>query len=80
MKRYILALSAIIIPLLSHAQSIRRHQVSAYINLGFDMKDYPNSFRKYANEITLPLYSKLTEKDVEYIISTFTNVVKEYLK
>lgn len=53
---------------------------TAYINLGFDMKNYPNAFRKYANEITLPLYSKLTDKDVEYIISTFTNVVKEYLK
>ena len=52
---------------------------SAYINLGFDMKDYPNAFRKYANEITLPLYSKLSEKDVDYIISTFTSVVKEYL-
>lgn len=34
MKRYILALSAIIMPLLSHAQSIRRHQISAYVNLG----------------------------------------------
>lgn len=53
---------------------------TAYINLGFDMKNYPNAFRKYANEITLPLYSKLTDKDVEYIISTFKSVVKEYLK
>jgi dTDP-4-amino-4,6-dideoxygalactose transaminase len=53
---------------------------TAYINLGFDMKNYPNAFRKYANEITLPLYSKLTDKDIEYIISTFTNVVKDYLK
>lgn len=52
---------------------------TAYINLGFDMKNYPNAFRKYANEITLPLYSKLTDKEVDYIINTFTSVVKEYL-
>ncbi|MBP5479300.1 MAG: hypothetical protein J6Y15_08070, partial [Bacteroidaceae bacterium] len=43
MKRYILALSAIIIPLLSHAQSFRRHQVSAYINLG---NAYTHDFEK----------------------------------
>lgn len=53
---------------------------TAYINLGFDMKNYPNAFRKYENEITLPLYSKLTDKDVDLIINTFVGVVKEYLK
>ena len=52
---------------------------TAYINLGFDMKDYPVAYRKFANEITLPLYSKLTDKEVDVIIGTFISVVKEYI-
>ncbi len=45
--------------------------LSAYKNLGFNIEDYPNAFHQYENEITLPLYSKLTEEDVEYIIKCF---------
>ena len=52
---------------------------TAYINLGFDMKNYPVAYRKFANEITLPLYSKLTDKEVDVIIGTFISVVKEYI-
>ena len=52
---------------------------TAYKELGFEIKDYPNAYKKFENEITLPLYSKLTDKDVEYIIKSFVNVVKEYL-
>ena len=45
--------------------------LSAYKNLGFDIADYPNAFHQYENEITLPLYTKLTEEDVKYIIKCF---------
>ena len=49
---------------------------TAYKNLGFDIKDYPNAYDFYQNEITLPLYSKLTDDEVDYIIASFINVLK----
>lgn len=51
--------------------------MTAYKNLGFDIKDYPNSYNQYQNEITLPLYSKLTDSEVDYIIKSFKKVLKE---
>lgn len=42
--------------------------LSAYKNLGFDIKDYPNAYDMYKNEVTLPLHTLLSEEDVEYII------------
>ncbi len=53
---------------------------TAYKNLGFDIKDYQNAYDYYVNEITLPLYSKLTDEQVDYIIETYVAVVKGYLK
>ena len=50
---------------------------TAYKNYGFNIKDYPNAFNHYKNEITLPLYPQLTNKQVDYIIDTFNKVVKE---
>ena len=38
--------------------------MTAYKNLGFDIKDYPNSYKRFENEITLPLHSKLTDEEV----------------
>ncbi len=52
--------------------------MTAYKNLGFNIKDYPNSYNQYQNEITLPLYSKLSMKEVDYIIETFIKVLKEF--
>lgn len=52
---------------------------TAYKNLGFDIKDYPNSYAHYANEITLPLHSSLNDEDVEYVIKQYTEVLKEYI-
>ena len=52
---------------------------TAYKKLGFDIKDYPNSYRHYENEITLPLHTKLTDEEVEYIIGTYCSIVKEYI-
>ena len=52
---------------------------TAYKNLGFDIKDYPNSYNHYANEITLPLYTRLTDEDVAYVAEQYAEVLKEYL-
>lgn len=52
--------------------------LTAYKNMGFDITDYPNSYGFYKNEITLPLYSKLTNEQVDYIIDGVKNVLKEY--
>lgn len=54
--------------------------LTAYKNLGFDIKDYPNAYNHYANEITLPLYSRLTDEEVEYVIETAKEVLKEFKK
>ena len=50
---------------------------TAYKNIGFDIKDYPNAYNLYKNEITLPLYSKLTDEEVDYIINSFIKVLKD---
>lgn len=52
---------------------------TAYKNLGFDIKDYPNAYEHFANEITLPLHTCLTDEDVEYVIRQYVEVVKEYI-
>lgn len=52
---------------------------TAYNNLGFDIKDYPNAYAHYASEITLPLHTKLTDEEVEYIIENYGEIVKKYL-
>lgn len=54
--------------------------LTAYKKLGFNIKDYPNAFDFYKNEITLPLYSKLTDEQVDYIIDNFKEIVEEYAK
>ena len=51
--------------------------LTAYKNMGFDIKDYPNAFNQYLNEITLPLYSRLTDEDVDYIIECFKTSLGE---
>lgn len=51
---------------------------TAYRKLGFNIKDYPNAYARYANEITLPLHTCLTDEEVEYIIDCFKQVLKDY--
>lgn len=53
--------------------------MTGYKKLGFDIKDYPNAYAHYANEISLPLFSRLTDKEVDYIIDNYTDVIKEYI-
>ncbi len=52
---------------------------TAYKKLGFDIKNYPNAYKLFANEITLPLHTCLTDEDVEYIIEQYSDIVKEYI-
>ncbi len=49
--------------------------MTAYKALGFDIKDYPNAYDMYHNEITLPLHTRLTDEDVEYVIQNFCDVI-----
>lgn len=53
---------------------------TAYKNLGFDIANYPNAYTLYANEITLPLHTCLTDKEVEYVIENYIEILKEYIK
>lgn len=50
---------------------------TAYKNLGFDIKNYPNSFNLYKNEITLPLHTLLSNDEIEYCIQTFKYFINE---
>ncbi len=50
--------------------------MTAYKALGFDIKDYPNAYEMYHNEITLPLHTRLTDEDVEYVMENFVELIK----
>lgn len=50
---------------------------TAYRNLGFNIKDYPNAYKQYANEITLPLHTLLTDEEVNYVIENFKRIINE---
>lgn len=49
---------------------------TAYKNLGFDIKDYPNSYSQYKNEISLPLHTLLTDEQVEYVCETVKRIIR----
>ena len=51
--------------------------MTAYKNLGFDIKDYPNAYRQFENEVTLPLHTRLTDEDVEYVIGNFVEIISK---
>lgn len=50
--------------------------MTGYRKLGWDIKDFPNAYRYFENEITLPLHTKLTDEDVEYVIERFCKIVE----
>ena len=54
--------------------------MTAYKELGWDIKDFPNALNYYSNLITLPLHTLLSDEDVEYVIENFREIVGEYLK
>lgn len=49
---------------------------TAYKKLGFDIKDYPNAYQMYHNEITLPLHTCLSDEEVEYVLDCFAKVLR----
>ena len=51
--------------------------MTAYKALGFDITDYPNAYDQYRNEVTLPLHTRLTDEDAEYIISNFVDIISK---
>lgn len=51
--------------------------MTAYKALGNDIKDFPNAYKLFENEITLPLHTKLSDEDVEYVVEVFRETVKE---
>lgn len=50
--------------------------MTAYKNLGFDIKNYPNAYDFYKNEVTLPLHTLLTDEEVGYVIDRYTDIIK----
>ena len=48
---------------------------TAYKNMGFDIKDFPNAYAQFENEITLPLHTCLTDEQVDYVINEFRNLI-----
>lgn len=52
--------------------------MTAYKALGFDIKEYPNAYKQYANEITLPLHTRLSDEEVEYVINNFIDIISKY--
>lgn len=50
--------------------------MTAYKAIGFDIANYPNAYHLFENEITLPLHTKLTDEDVEYVIGNFVDIIK----
>ena len=50
--------------------------MTAYKALGFDIADYPNAYHLFENEITLPLYTRLTDEEVDYVINNFVDIIR----
>lgn len=50
--------------------------LTAYKNLGFNIQDYPNAYELFSNEITLPLHTKLTDEEAEYVIKSFKECIR----
>ena len=48
---------------------------TAYKNMGFDIKDFPNAYAQFENEITLPLHTCLTDEQVDYVIEQFSKLI-----
>ena len=50
---------------------------TAYKAMDFAIKDYPHAYAMYENEITLPLHTKLSDEDIDYILEVFKSVYRE---
>ena len=54
--------------------------LTAYRTMGFHIEDFPNAYAFFSNEITLPLHTLLTDAEVDYIISAFSDIAGKYLR
>ena len=54
--------------------------MAAYKNMGFDIKDYPNAYKRFENEITLPLHTRLKDEEVKYVIEQYCKIVGSIYK
>ncbi len=54
--------------------------MTAYKALGYDIKDFPNAYNQYRNEITLPLHTRLSDEDVQYVMDNFTEIISSLKK
>ena len=50
--------------------------MTAYKALGFDIKNYPNAYHLFENEVTLPLHTRLSDKEIDYVITNFVEILK----
>ena len=53
--------------------------LTAYRNLGFKIEDYPNAYAQFANEVTLPLHTKLTDEDVDYVCDAYCDAIRQVM-
>ena len=51
--------------------------MTAYKALGFDIEDYPNAYDMYRNEVTLPLHTRLSDEDIDYVLTNFTEILSK---
>ena len=54
--------------------------MTAYKEMGWDISDFPNAYNYYENLITLPLHTKLSDEEVEYVIGSFKDICKSIIK
>lgn len=66
------------VPTNVHYKPLPMH--TAYKKMGFRIEDYPNSYRMFENEITLPLHTKLTDEEAAYILEKYEKIVKKYMR
>jgi dTDP-4-amino-4,6-dideoxygalactose transaminase len=52
--------------------------MTAYKNLGFDIAGIPNAYAHFVNEITLPLHTRLTNEEIQFIIDSYADILKGY--
>lgn len=52
--------------------------MTAYKNMGFDIKNYPNSYNHFVNEITLPLHTRLSNEDVDYVCESLKSAIEKF--
>ena len=53
--------------------------LTAYKNLGFDIADFPNAYAHFANEISLPLHTRLTDEQIDYVTDCYIKILRAYL-